>query len=113
MAHEPRAFQACIDQVLVPTPHRGDTVITDDRPAHKGAQVRRAIEAAGATLRYLPPCSPDFNPTENAFPKLKALLGKAAARTIDNLWGVIRDTLPRLTPQDCASYLTAAGCEPD
>jgi len=68
------AFQAYIEQVLVPTLHRGDTVIMDNLPTHKGSDVRRAIEAAGATLRYLPPYSPDFNPIENAFSKLKAFL---------------------------------------
>ena len=87
------AFQAYIEQVLVPTLCRGDTVIMDNFPAHNGANVRQAIEAAGATLRYLPPYSPDFNPIENAFSKLKAVLRKAAARTIDDLWNVIRDAL--------------------
>jgi len=77
------ASQACIEQVLVPTLHRGDTVIMDNPPAHKEAEVRRAIEAARAALRYLPPYSPDFNPIENAFSKLKVFLRKAAARTID------------------------------
>ena len=67
----------------------------------------------GATLVYLPPYSPDFNPIENAFSKLKAFLRKAAARTIDELWDVIRDALPRFTPQDCANYFTTAGYEPD
>jgi transposase len=107
------AFQAYIEQVLVPTLHRGDTVIMDNLPAHKGQEVRRAIETAGATLRYLPPYSPDFNPIENAFSKLKAILRKAAARTIENLWDVIRDALPQFTPQDCVNYFTAAGYEPD
>lgn len=68
------AFQAYIEQVLVPTLRHGDTVIMDNLPAHKGASVRQAIEAKGATLRYLPPYSPDFNPIENAFSKLKAFL---------------------------------------
>ena len=107
------AFQAYIEQVLVPTLNHGDTVIMDNLPAHKGADVRRAIEAAGATLRYLPPYSPDFNPIENAFSKLKAYLRKAAARTIDELWDVIRNALPCFTAQDCASYFTAAGYEPE
>ena len=71
------------------------------------------IEAAGARLRYLPPYSPDFNPIENAFSKLKALLRKAAARTIDGLWDTIRDALPQFTPAECANYFTAAGYEPD
>ena len=107
------AFQAYIEQVLVPTLHRGDTVIMDNLPAHKSADVRRAIEAVGATLLYLPPYSPDLNPIENAFSKLKAFLRKAAARTIDDLWNVIGDALPTLTSQDCISYFTAAGYEPD
>jgi transposase len=107
------AFQAYVDQVLVPTLNRGDVVIMDNLPAHKGANVRRAIEAAGAALRYLPPYSPDFNPIENAFSKLKALLRKAAARTIDELWTAIGDALPCFTPQECANYFTATGYEPD
>ena len=79
-------FVAYVEQVLVPTLRPGEIVILDNLPAHKVAQARRLIEAAGATLRYLPPYSPDFNPIENAFAKLKALLRKAAARTIDQLW---------------------------
>jgi transposase len=75
--------------------------------------VRRAIEATGATLRYLPPYSPDFNPIENAFSKLKAVLRRAAARTIDELWNVIRDALTLFTPHECANYFTAAGYEPE
>ena len=107
------AFQAYVDQVLVPTLRRGDTVIMDNLPAHKGPEVRRAIEAAGATLSYLPPYSPDFNPIENAFSKLKAFLRKIAARTIDDLWDAIRDALPLFTPTECANYFTAAGYEPE
>jgi transposase len=79
----------------------------------QGGRGPPGIETAGATLRYLPPYSPDFNPIENAFSKLKAILRKAAARTIPDLWDVIRDTLPQFTPQDCANYFTAAGYEPD
>ena len=75
--------------------------------------MREAIRAAGASLLNLPPYSPDLNPIENAFSKLKAILRKAAARTIDALWDAIRDALPRFTPQDCASYFTAAGYEPE
>ena len=91
------AFRAYIEQVLVPTLGRGDTVIMDNLPAHKDADVRRAIEASGAVLRHLPPYSPDFNPIENAFAKLKALLRKAATRTMAQLWNTIRDTLPQFT----------------
>jgi transposase len=75
--------------------------------------VHAANTRGGATLRYLPPHSPDFNPIENAFSKLKAILRKAAARTIEHLWGVIRDALPQFTPDECANYFTAAGYEPD
>jgi transposase len=107
------AFRAYIEQVLVPTLAPGDMVIMDNLPAHRGTCIREAIEAAGARLRYLPPYSPDFNPIENAFSKLKALLRKAAARTIDGLWDTIRDALPQFTPAECANYFTAAGYEPD
>src|SRR5580704_15563467 len=73
------------------------------------AYVEQAIEAVGASLRYLPPYSPDFNPIEMAFAKLKALLRAAAARTIPDLWQAIADALRRFTPQECANYLAAAG----
>ena len=79
------AFQAYVGQVLVPTLTPGDIVVMDNLPAHKGASVRSLIEAAGAHLLYLPPYSPDFNPIENAFSKLKSILRKAAARTIPTL----------------------------
>jgi len=78
-------FLAYVERVLVPTLRPGDVVILDNLPAHKGAAVRHAIEAVDARLLFLPPYSPDFNPIENAFSKLKALLRKAAARTIDDL----------------------------
>jgi transposase len=77
--------------------------------AHKVHGIRQAIEAAGASLIYLPPCSPDFNPIENAFAKLKALLRAAAARTIPDLWQAIADALRRFTPQECGNYVAAAG----
>jgi len=107
------AFLAYIEQVLVPTLAPGDVVIMDNLPAHRSATVRDAIEAAGAELRYLPPYSPDFNPIENAFAKLKSILRKAAARTIDDLWSVIGNALPMFTMQECANYFTAAGYEPE
>ena len=107
------AFLAYIEQVLVPTLAPGDIVIMDNLPAHRSATIRDAIEAAGAELRYLPPYSPDFNPIENAFAKLKSILRKAAARTIDDLWDVIGSSLPTFTMQECANYFTAAGYEPD
>lgn len=102
-------FLAYTEQVLVPTLRSGDVVILDNLPAHKGVAVRHAIEAVGASLLFLPPYSPDFNPIENAFSKLKALLRKAAARTIDHLWQVIGDSLDAFIPAECANYFAAAG----
>ena len=85
----------------------------DNLPAHKVAGVRTAIEAIGARMRLLPPYSPDFNPIELAFSKLKAILRRAAARTIPELWNTIGDALPQFTPAECANYFTACGYEPD
>jgi transposase len=102
-------FLAYVEQVLIPTLSPGDVVILDNLPAHKGAAVRAAIEAAGASLLFLPPYSPDFNPIENAFSKFKAYLRKAAARTVDQLWSAIADAIDAYTPQECANYFTAAG----
>ena len=107
------AFEAYVEQVLVPTLRPGEIVIMDNLPAHRRPTIRTAIEAAGAVLRHLPPYSPDFNPIENAFAKLKALLRKEAARNIDDLWDAIRDALPAFTPAECANYFKAAGYEPD
>ena len=107
------AFEAYVEQVLVPTLTPGDVVILDNLPAHRSTSVRATIEAAGATLRFLPPYSPDFNPIENAFAKLKAILRKAAARTLDDLWNAVRDALPSFSPTECANYFTAAGYEPE
>jgi transposase len=101
-------FLAYTEQVLVPTLRRGDVVILDNPPAHKGAAVRDAVEAVGATLLFPPPYSPDFNPIENAFAKLKTLLRKAAARTVDQLWRVIGDSIEAFTPTECANYFAAA-----
>jgi transposase len=107
------AFQAYVDQVLVPELSPGDVVIMDNPGSHKGPAVRRAIEAAGASLLYLPPYSPDLNPIENAFAKLKALLRKAATRTVDALWAAIGRLIDLFTPVECANYFRAAGYEPD
>jgi transposase len=105
-------FQAYVDQVLVPTLSPGDIVVMDNLGSHKGAGVRKAIEAVGATLLYLPPYSPDFNPIENAFSKLKALLRKAAERTVEGLWNRIGDLLKEFSPTECANFFAAAGYEP-
>ncbi len=107
------AFLAYVQQVLVPTLEPGDVVVADNLPAHKGRRVREAIEAAGASLVFLPPYSPDFNPIENAFAKLKALLRKAAERTIRGLWRVIGHLIEAFAPQECANYFAAAGYDPD
>jgi transposase len=107
------AFRAYVDQVLVPELSPGDIVIMDNLGSHKGAGVRAAIEAAGASLLYLPPYSPDFNPIENAFAKLKALLRKAAERTVDGLWNAIGCIIDLFTPTECANYFAAAGYDPD
>ena len=107
------AFEAYVEQVLAPTLAPGDVVILDNLPAHKSASARECIEATGATLQFLPPYSPDFNPIENAFAKLKAILRKATARTLDDLWNAVRDALPRFTPSECANYFSAAGYEPE
>src|SRR5262245_44789062 len=107
------AFLAYVEQVLVPELRPGDTVIMDNLGSHKGPTVRTAIEAAGARLLYLPPYSPDFNPIENAFAKLKALLRKAAQRSIQGLWSAIGAALGAFTPQECANYFAAAGYDSD
>ena len=103
------AFLAYVEQALVPTLKPGDIVVMDNLPAHKPLAVRRAIEAAGAELRFLPPYSPDFNPIEMAFSKLKALLKKAAARTLDELFDAIAKGIDTFTPQECQNYFAAAG----
>jgi transposase len=103
------AFETYVEKVLVPELRRDDVVIMDNLSSHKGAKVRAMIEAAGAQLLYLPSYSPDFNPIENAFAKLKALLRKAAKRTVEALWSAIGRLLDAFTPADCANYLAAAG----
>jgi transposase len=106
-------FLAYVEQVLVPTLRPGDIVVMDNLGCHKSAKVRDAIEAAGAELRFLPPYSPDFNPIENAFAKLKALLRKAAARTRDALWDEVGRLIELFAPEECGNYFIAAGYEPE
>lgn len=91
----------------------GDIVIMDNLASHKASAVRRAIEAVGATSRFLPPYSPDFNPIEQAFAKLKAHLRKAAERTIHALWSAIGRILDLYSPQECANYFANAGYDAD
>jgi transposase len=106
-------FVAYVEQVLVPTLSEGDVVVMDNLPAHKAAGVRDAIEAAGASLLYLPPYSPDFNPIENALAKLKAILRAKAERTIKALWDAVGSIIELFTPTECENYFKAAGYEPD
>jgi transposase len=103
------AFLAWVEQVLVPTLSPGDIVVMDNLPAHKPAAVRATIETRGAELRYLPPYSPDLNPIEMAYSKLKVLLKKAAARTLETLWEAIASAIRQITRQDCLGYFLAAG----
>ena len=106
-------FLAYVQQVLAPTLAPGDIVIMDNLAAHKSAPVREAVEAVGAQLLFLPPYSPDLNPIENAFAKLKALLRKAAARSIEQLWEAIGQSIQTYSPSECANYFAAAGYDAD
>ena len=103
------AFLIYVQTFLCPTVHPGDIVIADNLPSHKVAGVRAAIEAAGATLRYLPPYSPDLNPIEKLFSKLKTLLRKAAKRSVDALWNEIGQLLQRFSPEECTNYFQSSG----
>lgn len=107
------AFLAYAEQVLAPQLRPGDIVVMDNLPAHKVSGVREAIQRAGASLLFLPPYSPDFNPIEMAFSKLKAILRKAAARTIDDLWNTIAACLNQFSQIECQNYFQAAGYDPD
>ena len=102
-------FPAWVEQMLAPELRPGDIVVIDNLPAHKVAGIRQAIEARDAKLRYLPPYSPDLNPIEQAFAKLKALLRKAAERTVDGLWNAIGKLLDLFPPAECANYLVNSG----
>jgi transposase len=102
-------FVEYIRQCLVPTLAPGDIVVMDNLPAHKNAAVRQIIEAAGAELRYLPPYSPDLNPIEQAFSKLKAHLRKAQERSIDALWQRIGTLIDLFQPIECANFFLNAG----
>jgi transposase len=101
------------ESFLAPTLAPGDVVIMDNLPAHKVSGARAAIERAGASLMFLPPYSPDFNPIEQVFAKIKALLRKAAARTVDALEAAIASALDAFLPDECANYFTNSGYEPD
>ena len=106
-------FETYVERLLVPTLTRGDTVIMDNLSSHKRKSVRDKIEAAGAKLLFLPPYSPDFNPIEMAFAKLKALLRKAGERTVDALWNTIGKLVGVFQPNECANYFAACGYDAD
>ncbi len=103
------SFLAWVQQVLVPTLRDGDVVVMDNLGSHKVGGVREAIEAVGATILYLPPYSPDLNPIEQVFSKLKTLLRKTAARTVDALWDAVGKLLDAFAPEECANYLSNSG----
>ena len=107
------AFSTYVEQVLVPELRKDDVVVMDNLPAHKVAGVREAIRAAGASTLYLPPYSPDLNPIEQVFAKIKALLRKAGARTKAALWDTIGAALHAFSPDECQRYLTNSGYEFD
>ena len=102
-------FQAYVEQVLVPTLHPGDVVVLDNLAAHKQPEVRVAIEQVGAVLRFLPPYSPDFNPIELAFAKLKAFLRAARPRTFEHVCELIAAALGLFMPDECANYVKHCG----
>jgi len=102
-------FLAYVEQVLAPTLSEGDIVIMDNLGSHKVAGVRAAIEAKGATLLYLPAYSPDLNPIEQVFSKLKSILRAKAIRSVDALWTALGAIADAFTPQECANYLRHTG----
>jgi transposase len=103
------SFLAYVEQILLPTLGAGDVVIMDNRGSHKRQAIRQAIRAVGAKLLFLPPYSPDLNPIEQVFAKLKTLLRKAGERTIAATWRRIGALLGEFRPDECANYLKNAG----
>jgi transposase len=103
------SFRAYVDQVLVPTLRPGDVVVLDNLVVHKQPEVRAAIEAAGAYVRFLPPYSPDFNPIEQAFAKLKAFLRAARPRSFDQVNALVALALDLFTPAECRNYIRHCG----
>jgi len=104
-----QSFTAWVEQFLVPTLRPDDVVIMDNLGSHKGADVRTAIRAAGAKLLFLPPYSPDLNPIEQVFAKLKLMLRRAAERSTEDTWRRIGTLLDRFAPDECANYLRNSG----
>lgn len=107
--HGGATFLAWVEQFLCPVLRTGDIVVADNLICHTVAGVGQAIEQAGATLRNLPPYSPDLNPIENLFSKFKAYLRQVAARTVEELWQAIANALDRITTQECINCITAGG----
>jgi len=103
------SFLAYVEQILAPTLKPGDIVIIDNLGSHKAKRTRQAIRAAGAKLLFLPPYSPDLNPIEQVFAKLKTLLRKAEERTVETTWRRIGELLDYFTPAECANYVRNAG----
>ena len=104
-----RSFTAYVEQILVPTLRPGDIVVLDNLGSHKGKAARNAIEQAGAELRFLPPYSPDLNPIEQVFAKLKTLLRRVAPRNRQTLWKSIGNLLDRFPASECRNYIDSAG----
>jgi transposase len=102
-------FLAYVEQVLVPTLRAGDVVVLDNLVVHKQPAIRTAIEGAGASVRFLPPYSPDFNPIEQAFAKLKAFLRAARPRTFDRVCELIATAIGLFTPAECANFMRHSG----
>jgi transposase len=105
-------FEEWVENCLIPTLSKGDVVVMDNLPAHKGPRVEEMIKAAGAELRYLPPYSPDMNPIEKAFSKLKAHLRKIAERTVAALMRALETCADIFKPAECANYFAACGYDP-
>jgi len=106
-------FEAYVTKVLVLELRPGDIVIMDNLSSHKRVAVKEKTEATGATLRFLPPYSPDFNPIEKAFSRLKAMLRKAGELTVRGLWDLIGRLVDIFQPDECANYFSSCGYDPD
>jgi transposase len=104
-----RLFLAYVQQHLAPTLRPGDIVVLDNLSSHKVAGVRQEIEAVGAQVAYLPPYSPDFNPIEQVFAKLKSLVRSAKQRTVEGLWNLLGQLLDRFPPTECHNYIRHCG----
>ncbi len=103
------AFSAWVEQFLVPELRHGDIVVMDNLSSHKVAGIQKTIEGAGAQVKYLPPYSPDLNPIEQVFAKLKAALRVTQARTVEALWSAVGSLMNRFSPDECGRYIRHAG----